>query len=639
MRRINLLNIARILVYPALIGAASSIATEVHIVPLSVFGSAVLAGFLMDKRANTKPLIPPLIMLVMVIGSIIFSIIALTEENIFNRALGILLIIISAKLISPKRQRDLLQLYMLNFFLVSGSAVMRLDLEFAFLVMGEAFLSILGLFLIHGSNEQAEIPLYQVLKLARWSGIITLCLIPATIVIFLIIPRPTMTFLAWGGGAASTTGFSDRVIPGAVSEIKVDPSPAFRVKWISGTRPEKAMWRGIVYDKYDMGVWERTNRWEIIPPDMDVESVQYELLLEPTDSRYLLTIGVPYRIEPMRRGTHFITGYTVETGRPRDGRSIYRVDSYMAGELPADSAVEFFLEVPADLKDYLISFSSDLVRDTDMNTAEAVEAFLKTGFSYALDPEEPSGEPVLYFLSTSKKGHCEYFASAMALLLRTRGIPARVVGGYLGGEWNDLGQYYLVRQMDAHAWVEAWIKGLGWVTFDPTPGTPLSLVTRGSLYRFVDMLRLKWYYWVLNYDISRQIELAKKSSDVLKSLRYGNIRFSLMEKLSSLKYILTLLLIPFVVILYKVTVRHIRNRPATYGERFVALLRHHGYHKVQGETLLEFGKKISTEDPSLENSIMQFVKGYYQAEYGACGIDIPLSRMLRDLKTDLLTVS
>ncbi|MFC1534892.1 transglutaminaseTgpA domain-containing protein [Thermodesulfobacteriota bacterium] len=635
MRKINLLNTSTLLAYIALIGSVSSIATEVHYVPLLIFVLSLLSGLFLDKRSAPGPHLNPLILLGLVILGIIISLISLDEKNIFNRALGILLIIISAKLVSPKKPRDMLQIFLLNFFMVTGSAVTRLDLEFGLLVLGEAFITILGLLLIHGSNEQQEIPAYQVWQLARWSSVITICLIPATVIIFLIIPRPTMTLFAWERGMVSRTGFSDSVTPGAVEKIKVDSSPAFRVKWIKGKRPEKILWRGIVYDTYNLGTWERKDHPETTVPAIRAESVQYEVILEPTNSRYLLSIGLPYIIQAKGRKTSITSGYTIETDEVIDHRTIYMVHSHLLKDLPADSPTEIFLETPYGIRKDLALLTTGLIKDSDFMTAEAVEIFLKGRFSYDLLPGKPSGDPILYFLTTSKKGHCEYFASAMVLLLRYMGIPARIVGGYLGGEWNDLGQYYLVRQSDAHTWVEAWIEGRDWVTFDPTPASPLADRSPGRIFRFIDMLRLKWYYWVLDYNINRQLDLARKGSAALKSFRFRDNRFSLIRKASSLKYFIVFVLMIGLAVLFRVTSRYLQERPKSYGERFLYLLKKHGYNKTPGETLLELVEKIPSDKPGLENSAKEFVKGYYLFEYDHKGSERILSLLLKNVEEEI----
>ncbi len=635
MRKISLIYLATLLGYAGLMGSVSSLFREIHFIPLTIFVLSFLTGLFLDRRNFTSPLLNPFLLIGLVAMGVIVSLIGLSDKNIFNRTLGILLIIISAKLISPKKGRDILQIYLLNFFMVAGSAVTRLDLDFGLLILGETFITILGLLLVYGSGEQGEMPALQVWRLTWWSGLITLCLIPATVIVFLITPRPTMTLLAWGKGAVSRTGFSDRVTPGSVEEIKVDNSPAFRVRWIGGGRPENPLWRGVVYDRYNLGAWEKADHKEIPFPPSTGKRADYEVILEPTDSRYLISLGLPGAVWAKGLKTGILSGYTIESERPIDHRTIYRVQSYLTVALPADSPPGLFLQVPRDVREGIHSLITGLTRPTDLETARAVEAFLRDNYRYDLLPGEPTGDPVIHFLTSSKKGHCEYFASAMVFLLRVMGIPARLVGGYLGGEWNDLGRHYLVRQSDAHTWVEAWIHGKGWVAFDPTPASPLQGRTRGRIYRFIDMLRLRWYYWVVDYNIGRQLELVRKSSDFFKSIRDVRIRSNPIENLPPIRYLLAFALIPVLTALILFIRRYLGSRPRTHGERFLWLLRRHGYEKKRGETLLELGARVASDRPGLERAVFSFVDRYYLFEYGRKGSDEVLSGLLKDLEEEL----
>lgn len=635
MRNVQLLYFAILLGYVALIGSVLSVAAEIHVSLLLIFIVAFLGGLFLDRRSSKKPVIHPLWILFMVISGILVSIIGLTDENIFHRALGILLIITCAKLISPKRRRDILQIYLLNFFMVTGSAVTRLDLEFGILVLGETFITVFGLLLVYGSNEQEEMPAYQVLRLARWSGVITGCLIPATIMLFLIIPRPTMGLLTWGGGAVSRTGFSDTVTPGAVEEIKVNRSPAFRAKWLRGDRPKKILWRAMVYDGYRLGAWEKTDHREVPVPEVTAPTAEYEIVLEPTDSRYIPVIGLPRTVWIKGVKTRMVPGYTIEASRAMSSRAICRVRSYPMKNLPADSEPERFLEVPDELRGPLRPLARDLAGNSDAESAGKVETFLRQNFSYDLSPGNPAGDPITHFLTTSRRGHCEYFASAMVLLLRSIGIPARMVGGYLGGEWNDLGQYYLVRQSDAHTWVEAWIAGKGWMPFDPTPAAPRSGTSRSRFYRFMDMLRLKWYYWVVDYDINRQLELVRRSAAALRSFRQLDMRPRLREKMPPVRYILIFTALLALGFGLRYVTRAVRDRPRTAGERFLWVLRKHGYRKRTGETLLELGTRVAADRPEMKEGLLLFVQEYYRFEYGGKGREARLSDLLKEVEGDL----
>ena len=142
-----------------------------------------------------------------------------------------------------------------------------------------------------------------------------------------------------------------------------------------------------------------------------------------------------------------------------------------------------------------------------------MERRLRAGYTYSLEtPNREPADPLAYFLFTSRKGYCEYFASAMAVMLRSLGVPARLATGFQSGIYNPITELWLVRASDAHTWVEAWIAGHGWTTFDPTPPDTappgLSLAAKVGLY--LDAAQTFWQEWVVSYDIGRQGTLADR---------------------------------------------------------------------------------------------------------------------------------
>ncbi len=158
---------------------------------------------------------------------------------------------------------------------------------------------------------------------------------------------------------------------------------------------------------------------------------------------------------------------------------------------------------------------------TDLERARAIERRLRADYGYTLElPDHEVADPLAYFLFTRKKGHCEYFASAMTVMLRTAGIPARLATGFQSGVYNPITDFWLVRASDAHAWVEAWIPGRGWTTFDPTPPDPnrrgFALLTKLGLY--LDAAETFWQEWVVSYDISRQGTLADRLEQGARSM-------------------------------------------------------------------------------------------------------------------------
>jgi hypothetical protein len=161
----------------------------------------------------------------------------------------------------------------------------------------------------------------------------------------------------------------------------------------------------------------------------------------------------------------------------------------------------------------LLAQSMTVGASTDLARARAIENHLRSDYGYTLRlPDRTVADPLAYFLFTRKKGYCEYFASAMAVMLRTLGIPARMATGFQSGEYNPLSDLWLVRASDAHSWVEAWIPGFGWTTFDPTPPDPSqngpTLFSKMGLY--VDAAETFWQKWVVGYDPSRQGTLADR---------------------------------------------------------------------------------------------------------------------------------
>jgi hypothetical protein len=171
-----------------------------------------------------------------------------------------------------------------------------------------------------------------------------------------------------------------------------------------------------------------------------------------------------------------------------------------------------YLQLPP-LDPRIAELAQRLTRDvpTAYDKATVIETYLKTRFGYTLDlPTFTPADPLAHVLFERRKGHCEYFASAMTVMLRTLGIPARLVNGFLPGEYNDVGEDYIVRGSDAHSWVEVYFGEYGWVPFDPTP--PAEARAQGWLGRlalYYDWFELAWSEWVINYDFAHQVTLAQ----------------------------------------------------------------------------------------------------------------------------------
>ena len=241
----------------------------------------------------------------------------------------------------------------------------------------------------------------------------------------------------------------------------------------------------------------------------------------------------------------------------------------------------------------------------EMNKARALERHLRENYRYSLK-ELPVGkeDPLAVFLFEARQGNCEYFASALAVMLRSLGIPSRVVNGYLGGEWNPYGEYYIVRQSNAHSWVEAYFANQGWMRFDPTPPAPGRAGSHlfSSFTHFVDFLRMRWYRHVVNFTFVDQYQLFTAIRQPNKWFEAGLRGFSFRELRQSLptlgnRWLGLTALLACLVVVWKWSQGRARKRVYFQGltyqateryHRLLAVLKKRQLIKKSGETADEF---------------------------------------------------
>jgi transglutaminase-like putative cysteine protease len=281
--------------------------------------------------------------------------------------------------------------------------------------------------------------------------------------------------------------------------------------------------------------------------------------------------------------------------------------------------------------------------------ARAIESFLKDSYGYTLElPGVEATDPLAYFLFERKKGHCEYFASSMTVMLRTMGIPARVVNGFRGGEYNDLTGSYIVRERDAHSWVEAYFPEFGWVAFDPTPAGPAvtSVVGWKRLGLYLDAASEMWREWIINYDFSHQVRLSNEISNTTYNVQsafrirmfreYRRLvdRMAIaqrrMQRMSTAEMALAccllalLLALPFLPKSWR-TLRQalLRRNPLLAPKsaasfwylRMLKRLARRGIRKIPAQTPVEFASSIA--DPCVREDVVVFTRHYERARFAA----------------------
>ncbi len=556
-----------------------------------------------------------------------FLILALTHADLnelIPNLMGMLLVIGALKLSGDYRVRDLLQVYLLNLLAAVGAAVMVVDISYAAVFTAEALACVCGLMMLYGATESHSIPLRTALSLTGFGVAGTTAMVAITAFYFITLPRPQFTVFASPYGVAKT-GLTDRVAPGNVSALLEDNDVAFRVVWIKGKRPPQPRFRVFVYKSYSNGVWRATRR-RITPVPKDTD---FTVEVLPS----IGTTGIPlpgYAIQVKRvKGpvAYIAEGGTIALSQETTGPAAYRVGgSFSVG---VDEPPEEYLSLPKNLKMALMPIAQRLKGKNPQETVRRVLEFLRDNYTYTLHPGRPEGEPTLWFLFKGKRGHCEYFASAAVLILRSLGIPARVVGGYAGGEWNPLGHYYILRQSHAHAWVEAYLPQRGWVELDPTPSnvsaraaTRPKRPSRISL--LIDYLQLKWYYWVIEYDFLKQKRLFLKAKS-----------FALKPKVPPAKVVgwttAALILVLLLHRALKGTGTEVR-RPVN---RLIALLEKRGFEKRPNQTLKEYLSEVWCSLPHLESNLKKFLELYYAHAYGGVNNLEEQERVLRDIRRKL----
>jgi len=301
--------------------------------------------------------------------------------------------------------------------------------------------------------------------------------LPLAIVLFLFFPRLPGALWTVPREDEAVTGLGEQMSPGSISRLTESDEPALRARF-DGPLPARELryWRGPVLHNFDGYSWSRTHADLGEPPRLAFfgRGYRYEVTLEPNMHGVLIALDMPRGV-PEERPTAFPTfDYQLLDAKSMNNTISYRLESYPEHRSAAalDAAVrELDLALPRGRNPRSLELAQNLrlAAKDERSYVEAVLDYLRRGgFSYTLTPPRLSRNSIDDLLFNTHEGFCGHYASAFAMLMRAGGIPAHVVTGYLGGDWNRFGNYLLVRQANAHAWTEVWLDGLGWVRVDPT---------------------------------------------------------------------------------------------------------------------------------------------------------------------------
>jgi transglutaminase-like putative cysteine protease len=387
----------------------------------------------------------------------------------------------SAKLLETRTTRDAVVVTTVALILVLAAGLDRQNLLRLPLYAGTCWLALATIAAL-GSYRAAQ---SSILAFRR-AGLAMALAIPFALLAFVLVPRLPGALWALPGGQQAQTGLGDEMSPGSISDLAISEAIAFRVRF-DGTAPPPSQryWRGPVLHDFDGNTWRNERgRSNAVRPPVEFLSgpVRYQVTIEPHSRNWLFTLDTAAEVQGRRHFRTFDGQFLA--ARPVTETQIYHGVSHLRWRNPGALSIlgrrrDTQLPAGRNPRTMVLARTLRAEADTDAAYAERVmRYFAEGGFEYTLTPPQQIEDSVDDLLFNARLGFCGHFASAYVTLMRAAGVPARVVTGYLGGTWNGIGGYYLVRQSDAHAWAEVWLDGQGWTRFDPT-----AMVAPGRLER------------------------------------------------------------------------------------------------------------------------------------------------------------
>ena len=565
----------------------------------------------------------------------------LYHQTLLGRDAGVtlLVVMITLKLLESRRPRDGIVLVFLCYFLVITNFLYSQTPLLALYMFATAIVITASLTVITLGRRQLPIR-----SLLQGTAVLLLQALPIMLVLFVLFPRVIGPF--WGlpkDAHAGITGLSDTMTPGAISKLSKSDELAFRVEFASEDStppPAERYWRGPVLWHTDGRTWSAGNLVVLAGGtdrlEMRGKGEHYSITLEPHNKRWLFGLDLPVFVSEPATATADFQWLARQRVTSRIRYEAISYLQYNTGDLP-DELRTAALQLPENITGRMRSLVGEWRReagsDNDVVRA-ALRHFNTQPYVYTLEPPRLGDSPVDEFLFTTRRGFCEHYASAFVTLMRIAGIPARVVTGYQGGEYNPVGNYWLVRQSDAHAWSEVWLHGTGWQRIDPTAavaperiehaldrspqtaGEPASFllgeggfVARNwrTLRHVYDALDNTWNQWVLAYNPKRQMA-------ILRSLGFSHPGWR----------DLALLLVITVGGLLAVTAAWMLLRRPRQHDPVVRAWAHYctslarmGLPRRPDEGPRDYARRVTGERPDLKEPVWRITHTYTRLHYGA----------------------
>ena len=618
------------------------------------------------------------------------------SRNFLSATVHLALFGVVVRMFSVRRERDHVTLAILAFLMVLVSAVLTVDSLFLLSFAAFLLMAVITFVLMemrrseHSANVRArhssdpQEHRHLAFALARIAPSLLALILVCGAVLFFVMPRMSAGYLGgYSFGTDFSSGFSDHVQLGEIGQIQQSNSIVMHVQ-IDGdsTGRYDLHWRGVSLADFDGHAWSNPREQSFLrrasddtfvvpgslsgsPDNLGRQNViHYRVLMEPVGTNvfflapWVRSVGGNYRLVAIDPGGAL---YDFDSRR---AISRYEATSNIATPLPDElrmaagnyptSVGKSYLRFP-ELDPRVSQLAVQITGSAKNNydKAAAIEHYLRTRLGYTLElPQTSPKDPIANFLFERKQGHCEYFASSMAVMLRTLGIPSRVVTGFRSDEFNDLTGSYVIRAKDAHAWVEAYFPGYGWQTFDPTPAGKGTGTAQGwgRLSLYLDAMASFWREWVVSYDFSHQYVLGEAAvtgsrnlwerarmwarnhyESMLKWAQRGQDRiehspgsWALIGGAIALGLLILANLNRILRLFHQ---RWLEAHPERFPEQAAAMwygrmarvLARRGMRKAAGQTAREFARKI--EDERLREPVTRFTAAYESARFGNSGSD------------------
>ncbi|MCU7942122.1 MAG: DUF3488 and transglutaminase-like domain-containing protein [Candidatus Thiodiazotropha sp. (ex Cardiolucina cf. quadrata)] len=465
--------------------------------------------------------------------------------------------------------------------------------------------------------------------------------LPIAIILFIIFPRITQPLWSFGLESSARTGLSDRVTPGSVSDLIESSEVAFRAEFKQPPPPtQQRYWRGLVLWDTDGYSWYTDKEQPITNINTQLtmlsQPVKYEIFLEPHDEKWLIALDVPLEAPARSRLTDdFQLVHNERVTKPKN-YSLHSLTKYNMSNLTPmlrQRALKLGVTVTDQQRELVARWKRESNNDSEM-VEQALRFFNTNPFVYTLSPPTYLSNPVDEFLFEGRAGFCEHYATSFNQLMRIAGIPSRLVLGYQGGEYNELGDYFIIRQYHAHAWSEVWLEGRGWVRIDPTAavaperieyplrlafgeeGAPAMFELDGSglaasmirhFTHALDSANIRWRRWIIGYSREHQFTLMRNFG----FNTYTTIQWSLIT--------LGLVAIVLLVVVFNIMRQgRLRLTPTQQlYQRFCKKLSNLGITRRAYEGPMDYAKRAARNRPDLADQIMAIIDLYIKLRYAS----------------------